>query len=65
MTEEQEEQEAEARAFRLASRGQVNEDVFNQEVGLIRTRQRWLTEQRERLEQQLLDQFLILHLLIL
>ena len=50
-----EELDAEARAFRLASRGTVSEEVFNQEIGLIRTRQRWLTEQRERLEQQLAD----------
>ncbi len=50
-----EEQEAEARAFRLASRGDVSEEVFNQEIGLIRTRQRWIAEQRERLEQQLAD----------
>ena len=50
-----EEQEAEARALRLASRGTVSEEVFNQEIGLIRTRQRWLAEQRQRLEQQLAD----------
>ena len=53
--QQKEEQEAEARAFRLASRGQVSEEVFSQEVGLIRTRQRWLAEQREGLEQQLED----------
>ena len=52
---QKEEQEAEARAFRLASRGQVSDEVFSQEVGLIRTRQRWLGEQRKRLEQQLED----------
>ena len=33
----------------------MSEAVFNQELGLIRTRQRWLGEQRERLEQQLAD----------
>ena len=49
------EQDAEARAFRLAARGTVSENVFNQEIGLIRTRQRYLAEQREQLEQQLSD----------
>ena len=33
----------------------MSEEVFNQEIGLIRTRQRWLAEQRDRLEQQLAD----------
>jgi hypothetical protein len=51
----QEEVDAEARAFRLASRGNVSEEVFNQEVGLIRTRQRWLDEQIERVQSQLSD----------
>ncbi len=50
-----EEQEAEARAFRLASRGTVSEEVFNQEIGLIRTKQRWIAEQQERVEHQLED----------
>jgi hypothetical protein len=50
-----EEQEAEARAFRLASRGAVSEEVFRQEVGLIRTNQLWLTEQRKRVEDQILE----------
>ena len=50
-----EEQDAEARAFRLASRGTVSEEILNQEIGLIRTRQRWIIEQRQRLEQQLSD----------
>ena len=49
------EQDAEARAFRLATRGNVSEEVFNQEIGLIRTKQRWIAEQRERLERQLAD----------
>jgi hypothetical protein len=53
--QEKEEQEAEARAFRLASRQKVSEAVFAQELALIRTRQRWLGEQRERLEQQIAD----------
>ena len=52
---QREELDAEARAFRLATRGNVSEKVFNQEVGLIRTRQRWIAEQRDRLEQQLVD----------
>ena len=50
-----EEQDAEARAFRLASRGTVSEEILNQEIGLIRTRQLWIVEQRQRLEQQLSD----------
>ena len=50
-----EEEELEATAFRLATRGNVSEMVFNQEIGLIRSRQRWIAEQRERLEQQLAD----------
>ena len=53
--QETEEHEAESRAFRLAARGNVSEAVFDQEIGLIRTRQRWLAEQRQRLEQQLAD----------
>jgi hypothetical protein len=49
------ERDAEASAFRLASRSTVSEDVYQQEVGLIRTRRRWIKEQRERLEAQLAD----------
>ena len=52
---DREEQGAEARAFRLASRGTVSEEVLNQEIGLIQTRQRWIAEQRQRLEEQLSD----------
>ncbi len=52
---QREEQDAEARAFRLATRGNVSEEVFNQEIGLIRTRQRWVAEQQGRLKQQLAD----------
>ena len=51
----QEEHDAEARAFRLASREQMSEGVFAQEIGLIRTRRRWLAEEAERLERQLAD----------
>ena len=29
--------------------------MFDQEIGLIRTKQRWIDEQQERLEQQLAD----------
>ena len=47
--------DAEGRAFRLAARGTVSEEVFDQEIGLIRTRQRWIYEQRQRLENQLWD----------
>lgn len=50
-----EEQDAESKAFRLASRGTVSERTFNQELGLIQTRQLWIAEQRQRLEQQLSD----------
>ena len=50
-----EEREAEARAFRLAARSNVSEAVFDQEVGLIRTRQRWLEEQRELVRAKLSD----------
>jgi len=53
--QQKEEQDAEARAFRLASRGTVSEEILNQEIGLIRTRQHWIDEQRQRLEQQLSD----------
>ena len=47
--EDRKEQEAEARAFRLASRVSISEDVLSQEVGLIRSRRRWIKEQRERI----------------
>ena len=50
-----EEQDAEARAFRLASRGTVSEEVLTQETGLIRTKQLWIAEQKQRLEEQLND----------
>jgi hypothetical protein len=46
-------QDAEARAFCLAARNDVREAVFNQELGLIRTRQRWIVEQTERAQAQL------------
>ena len=52
---QQEKHDAEARAFRLASRDKVSEGVFVQEIGLIRTRERWLAEQRELLERRLAD----------
>ena len=45
--------EAESKAFRAYTRGKVSEDVYQQEIGLIRTRRKWLTEQRQRLESQL------------
>ena len=50
-----EEKEAEARAFRLAARSDVSAEVFDQEVGLIRTKQRWLGEQLQRVQTQLSD----------
>jgi site-specific DNA recombinase len=53
--QQKEERDAEARAFRLASRAHVSEDVFNQELGLIRTRQHWIGEQTERVQAQLSD----------
>jgi len=46
---EREEQASETRAFRLAARIEISKDVFQQEVGLIRTRRRWIEEERERL----------------
>ena len=53
--QQREEQDAEVRAFRQASPGAVSEEVFSQEIGLIRTRQRWIAEQKERVEHQLED----------
>lgn len=50
---QKEEQDAEARAFRLASRGTGSEEVFSREIGLTRTSLPWIAEQRGRLEQQL------------
>lgn len=49
------EREAEAQAIRLASRFEVSEDAFQQEVGLIRTRRRWIIEEKARLQAQLDD----------
>jgi len=51
--QEQEEREAEAQAIRLASRFEVSEDAFQQEVGVIRTRRRWIIEEKARLQAQL------------
>jgi hypothetical protein len=53
--QQKEEQDIEARAFRLAARNNVSEEIFNQEIGLIRTRQRWIEDQRERVQEQLAD----------
>ena len=53
--EDKKEEEAESRAFRLAAHANVSEEVFRQEVGLIRARRRWLVEERNRVEQQLAD----------
>jgi site-specific DNA recombinase len=53
--QQKEEQDAEARAFRLAARNKVSEEVFSQEIGLIRSRQRWIEEQLERIQAQLTD----------
>ncbi|MCH8988017.1 MAG: recombinase zinc beta ribbon domain-containing protein [Chloroflexi bacterium] len=44
-----EEQAAESQALRLASRFQISEDVFIEEVGLIRTRRTWIDNEKERL----------------
>ena len=49
------EQDAETKAFRMYTRGRVSEDVYQQEIALIRTRRKWLAEQRERLKSQLAD----------
>ncbi len=53
--QERVERDAEARAFRMAARGVVSEAVYEQEAGLIRTKQRWIKEQRERIAGQLAD----------
>lgn len=53
--QERTERDVEARAFRLAARGTVSEAVYDQEVGLIRTKQRGIAEKKGRLEQQLAD----------
>jgi len=53
--QQREEEDAEARAFRLAAHENITERVFSQEIGLIQTRRRWLAEQREHLEAQLAD----------
>ncbi len=53
--QERAERDAEARAFRIAARGAVSQSVYEQEVGLMRTKQRWIAEQRERLTGQLAD----------
>ena len=50
--QQREEQDAEARAFRLAARNDVSEEIFNQEIGLIRTKQRWIEEQLDRVQTQ-------------
>lgn len=53
--QQREEKETEARAFRLASRGRVSEEIFDHELRLIRARQNWLAEQQDLLEGQLAD----------
>jgi hypothetical protein len=53
--QERTERDAVPRAFRLAARGTVSDEVYQQQVGLIRTRQRWIAEQKERLGRQLAD----------
>ena len=50
-----EEREAKAQAIWLASRFEVSEDAFQQEVGLIRTRRRWIGEEMNRVQAQLDD----------
>ena len=49
------ERDAEGQAFRHLTHGKVSEDVYEQEVGLIHTRRRWLAEQRAGLEARLTD----------
>ena len=49
------ERNAEAVAFRLAARSEVSEDVYDQEIGLIRTKQRFIAEQHDLVESQLAD----------
>ncbi len=43
------EQAAESQALRLASRFQISEDVFIEEVGLIQTRRTWIENEKVRL----------------
>ncbi len=53
--DDKKEQEAESRAFRLAAHTRISEEVFQQEIGLIKARRRWLEEERNRLQNQLAD----------
>ncbi len=45
----------EAMAFRQLSRGKLSQDVYDQEVGLLQARRRWIAGERERLRSQLAD----------
>ena len=53
--QECDEKDAETRTFRLAAWVPVSEEIYKQEVGLIRTKQRWIMEQKERMERQYAD----------
>ena len=45
----------EAMAFRQLSRGKLSQDVYDQEVGLLQARRRWIAEEKERFRVQLAD----------
>ncbi len=53
--QEREEHDAEARAFRLVTRGAVSEQVYAKENAQILLKLRWTSEQRERLARELDD----------
>ena len=53
--QERRERETEAQTLRLASRFEVSEDTFQQEVGLVRARRLWIGEERERVQARLDD----------
>jgi len=50
-----EEQAAESEVLRLASRFRISQDVFKQEIDLIRIRRIWIEDEKERLEARLND----------
>ena len=49
------ERDAEAKAFRMGSHSNVSEEVYAQEIGLIKTKRRWIDEQKQRVQGQIDD----------
>lgn len=49
------EMDTEAPAFKMAARGAAGDQVYEQQVGLTHTKQRWVAEQNQRVETQLVD----------